>query len=119
MRAPRRSYVPALLGRNLGPSDSPDGKMPQPVAELHYRFWQRHFHGDPAILGKMLELEHKKYTIVGVTRPNFAAGWGTYWLTGSPDRLDLAPASAPSVSQTIVSRNVTSAAGSFTMTPWA
>src|ERR1700760_1274653 len=69
--------VPALLGRNLGPSDSPDGQEPQPVAELHYRFWQRHFHGDPAILGKTLELAHKKYTIVGVTRPNFTEGWGT------------------------------------------
>lgn len=44
--------VPALLGRNLGPSDSPDGQEPQPVVVLHYRFWQRHFHGDPAILGR-------------------------------------------------------------------
>ncbi|HEY3991226.1 MAG TPA: ABC transporter permease [Acidobacteriaceae bacterium] len=69
--------VPALLGRNLGPSDSPDGQEPQPVAVLHYRFWQRHFHGDPAIVGKTLELAHKKYTIVGVTRPNFTLGWGT------------------------------------------
>jgi predicted permease len=69
--------VPAMLGRNLGPSDSPDGQEPQPVIELHYRFWQRHFHGDPAILGKTLEVDHKKYTIVGVTRPNFTAGWGT------------------------------------------
>jgi predicted permease len=69
--------VPALLGRNLGPSDSPDGQAPQPVAELHYRFWQRHFHGDPSILGKTLELAHRKYTIVGVTRPNFTEGWGT------------------------------------------
>ena len=69
--------VPALLGRNLGPSDSPDGQQPQPVVELHYRFWQRHFHGDPAILGKTLELDHKKYTIIGVTRPNFTEGWGT------------------------------------------
>lgn len=69
--------VPALLGRNLGPSDSPDGQEPQPVVELHYRFWQRHFHGDPAILGKTVELGHKKYTIIGVTRPNFTEGWGT------------------------------------------
>ena len=30
--------MPALLGRNLGPSDSPDGQEPRPVAELHYRF---------------------------------------------------------------------------------
>jgi putative ABC transport system permease protein len=69
--------VPPLLGRNLGHSDSPDGQEPQPVVVLHYRFWQRHFHGDPAIIGKTLELDHTKYTIVGVTRPNFTAGWGT------------------------------------------
>lgn len=69
--------VPALLGRNLGPSDSPDGQQPQPVVELHYRFWQRHFHGDAAVLGKTLELDHRKYTIIGVTRPNFTEGWGT------------------------------------------
>ena len=69
--------MPALLGRNLGPSDSPDGQEPRPVVELHYRFWQRHFHGDPAILGKTIELDHKKYTIIGVTPPNNTLGWGT------------------------------------------
>jgi putative ABC transport system permease protein len=68
--------LPPLLGRNLGPSDSPDGVEPQPVVMLHYRFWQRHFNGDPTIVGKILELDHKQYTIVGVTRPNFTWGWG-------------------------------------------
>lgn len=68
--------VPALLGRNLGPSDSPDGQEPQPVVMLHYRFWQRHFNGDPRVIGKDLELDHKAYTIVGVTRPNFTWDWG-------------------------------------------
>jgi MacB-like protein len=67
--------VPALLGRELGPSDSPDGQVPQPVVVLHYRFWQRHFHGDPAIVGKTLELDRKKYTIIGVTRSNFTWDW--------------------------------------------
>jgi putative ABC transport system permease protein len=69
--------MPALLGRNLGPSDSPDGQEPRPVVELHYRFWQRHFHGDPAILGKTLELGHRQYTIIGVTPSNNTTGWGT------------------------------------------
>src|ERR1700728_3811907 len=68
--------VPALLGRNLGPSDAPDGREPQPVVELHYRFWQRHFNGDAGVIGKTLELNHKQYTIVGVTRPNFTGDWG-------------------------------------------
>jgi predicted permease len=68
--------VPALLGRSLGPSDSPDGQEPQPVVMLHYRFWQRHFNLDHAIIGKTLELDHKTYTIIGVTRPNFTWDWG-------------------------------------------
>jgi putative ABC transport system permease protein len=68
--------VPAYLGRNLGPSDSPNGQQPQPVVMVHYRFWQRYFNGDPAVIGKTLELDHKAYTIVGVTRPNFTWDWG-------------------------------------------
>jgi predicted permease len=68
--------VPPLLGRNLGPSDSPDGQEPLQVVELHYRFWQRHFHSDPNIVGKVLDLNHRQYTIVGVTRPHFTWGWG-------------------------------------------
>jgi len=67
--------VPPVLGRNLGPSDSPDGQEPQPVVLLHYRFWQRYFNGDHAIIGKALELDHKRYTIIGVTRPNFTWDW--------------------------------------------
>jgi predicted permease len=67
--------VPPLLGRNLGPSDSPDGQESQPVVMLNYRFWQRHFGSDPSVIGKTLELVHKKYTIVGVTRPHFTWGW--------------------------------------------
>jgi len=68
--------VPPLLGRNLGPSDSPEGQEPQPVVLLHYRFWQRHFSADPSVIGKTLELNHRQYTIVGVTRPHFTWGWG-------------------------------------------
>ena len=68
--------VAPLLGRNLGPADAPDGQEPQPVVELHYRFWRRHFNGDPNVIGKTLELDHKAYTIIGVTRPEFTWDWG-------------------------------------------
>jgi len=67
--------VPPLLGRNLGPSDSPLGQEPQPVVMLNYNFWRRHYNGDPSVIGKTLELVHKKYTIIGVTRPHFTWGW--------------------------------------------
>jgi predicted permease len=63
--------VPAALGRGLQPSDAIDGQDPQTVAVLSYKFWQRHFHADPAALGKTLQLVRKNYTIVGVAAPRF------------------------------------------------
>jgi predicted permease len=66
--------VPALLGRGLQPSDAVDGQDPQPVAVLSYKLWQRHFHGDPAVLGQTLQMVRKNYTIVGVAAPRFT--WG-------------------------------------------
>ena len=41
-----------LLGRYIMPADAPDGQDPQPVAVLSYKFWQRHYRGDPAVVGK-------------------------------------------------------------------
>ncbi len=38
---------------------------------LSYKFWQRHFSGDPDVLGKTLQLVRKNYTIVGVAAPRF------------------------------------------------
>ncbi len=66
--------VPTLLGRGLIPSDAPDGKDPQPVVVLGYKFWQRRFQGDPAIVGKTVQLTHQTYTVVGVAPQRFT--WG-------------------------------------------
>ncbi|HEX4783677.1 MAG TPA: ABC transporter permease, partial [Candidatus Sulfotelmatobacter sp.] len=63
--------VPPALGRGLIPSDAIDGHEPQPVAVLGYKFWQRHFNSDPAVLGQNLQLVRKNYTIVGVAAPRF------------------------------------------------
>jgi|GraSoiStandDraft_41_1057321.scaffolds.fasta_scaffold21779_6 predicted permease len=63
--------VPALLGRTLIPSDAPDGQDPQPVVVLSYLFWQRHFNGDPTVVGRTLQLVHKNYRIIGVLPPRF------------------------------------------------
>jgi len=63
--------VPAALGRNLQPSDSVDGQDPQPVIELSYKFWKRYFDGNPAVVGKTIQLVHKNYTIVGIAAPRF------------------------------------------------
>jgi predicted permease len=63
--------VPPLLGRGILPSDAPAGKDPLPVTVLSYKFWQKHFFGDPTVLGRILQLNRKSYTIVGVTAPRF------------------------------------------------
>src|SRR5258708_35625897 len=72
--------VPTLLGRGLLPSDAPDGQDPENVAVLGYQFWQRHYGGDPDIVGKNIQLVHKSYSIVGVVRPRFTWGDGEVYL---------------------------------------
>ncbi len=63
--------VPPLLGRAIEPADAIEGRDPQPVVVLSFKFWQKHFFGDPAVLGKTLQLDRKIYTIVGVAAPRF------------------------------------------------
>jgi len=72
--------VPVHLGRGLQPSDAVDGQDPQPVAVLGYKFWQRHFNSDPAVLGKTIQLLRKNYIIVGVANQRFAWGDGDVYL---------------------------------------
>ena len=72
--------VPTLLGRGLLPSDAPEGQDPENVAVLGYQFWQRHYNGDPDIVGKNIQLVHKSYSIVGVVRPRFTWGDGEVYL---------------------------------------
>ena len=43
---------------------------------LSHKFWQRHFNGDPSVVGKPIQMVHKTYTILGVLPPRFT------WLDG-------------------------------------
>jgi predicted permease len=63
--------VPPALGRGLLPSDAIDGEDPQPVVVIGYKFWQKHFLGNPDVVGKTLQLDRKDYLIVGVAAPRF------------------------------------------------
>jgi predicted permease len=82
--------VPMLLGRGLLPSDAPEGQDPENVAVLGYQFWQRHYNGDPGIVGNKIRLVRKSYVIVGVVRPRFTWGDGEVYLplklTANPGR---------------------------------
>ena len=77
--APNHWGMGALMGRWLIPSDGPAGQEPERVIVLGYKFWQRYFGGDPAIVGRTIQLVHKNYRIVGVMPPGFRwrekGGW--------------------------------------------
>jgi putative ABC transport system permease protein len=58
----------AILGRTLLPDDDRPGAAP--VAVLSYSFWRGQFAGNPAVLGRRLELQNSRVvTVVGVAPP--------------------------------------------------
>jgi putative ABC transport system permease protein len=58
------------LGRLLLPADTRvDGE--RPVAVLSFGYWQEHFGGDPAAVGRAIRLNATPFTIVGVAPPQF------------------------------------------------
>ena len=69
--APNHWGNPALMGRWLIPADAPPGQDPARVVVLGYQFWQRYYTGDPAVVGRTLQLVRKDYQIVGVMPPRF------------------------------------------------
>jgi putative ABC transport system permease protein len=61
--------VEAILGRTFSPDD---GKPDQPrVVVLGYGLWQRRFGGDPAIIGRKLNINRVEATVIGVMPAGF------------------------------------------------
>ena len=61
----------ARLGRLLNPArDAVPGA--EPVVVLSHGFWQRHFGGDPSVIGKIIHLNGKPATVIGVASSNFS-----------------------------------------------
>lgn len=59
----------AVLGRQLLDDDEREGRPP--VLVIGYREWQRHFAGDPNIIGRTVQLGETGYTVVGVMADDF------------------------------------------------
>ena len=57
--------VHAVLGRTLTEQDR------EPVAVISHGYWQRRFAGDSHVVGRLLEMQARSFTIVGVTAPEF------------------------------------------------
>ncbi len=72
--------VPALIGRTITEAD--DNAAATPVVVLSHRFWASRFNGDPAALGKQVNINNVAFTIAGVTPPGFS---GTSQVGSSQD----------------------------------
>ena len=71
--------VPPQYGREFTPAE--DAPLARPAGEnggaavaiLSYNFWQRIFHGDPAALGRAINLRGEPYTVIGIMPQSFRA----------------------------------------------
>ena len=62
--------VKLALGRGFLPQEEqPAGGAN--VVVISYALWQSHFEGDPAVLGRVIEINRHPFTIVGVAPENF------------------------------------------------
>src|SRR5689334_4385662 len=56
-----------VVGRLIGPSD--DGPKAAGVAVLTHRFWTESLKSDPSVIGKVVRLDARVATIIGVLEP--------------------------------------------------
>jgi predicted permease len=70
--------VPPLIGRSLTPDDSKPGAPS--VAVLSYQAWQRDFGGDPGIVGRIIALNRRPATVIGVLPPRFTLQYGDVYV---------------------------------------
>jgi putative ABC transport system permease protein len=57
------------LGRSIGSTDFQQGAAP--VVVIAHGFWQQHLGSDREIVGKQLFLNGEKFTVAGITSPDF------------------------------------------------
>ena len=58
------------LGRFVHPSDE-HGANSAPYIVLTYAYWHAHFHDDPSVVGRVVQVNKNPFTIVGVAPPEF------------------------------------------------
>ncbi len=63
--------VQPWLGQGFELRAGEAGSAYRPEAMLTYRYWQTKFHGDPAVVGRALNIENNSITITGVLPPGF------------------------------------------------
>ena len=65
--------VQPLMGRFFTPDEMQPGH--DQVAVIGHRLWQQRYGANPAILGKTIDLDERRYTVVGVMPARFRFTW--------------------------------------------
>ena len=60
-----------FLGRYYTAAEALEGTAPPHLAVVSYRFWRSHLAGSAAILGTNIEIDHQRWTVIGVMGPRF------------------------------------------------
>lgn len=63
--------VRAWRGRMLSEADEASGAPPAVV--INWKYWQQRFGGDSGVLGKTVTINNVRFTIIGISPPEFAA----------------------------------------------
>jgi predicted permease len=63
--------VRPVAGRFFRTEEQEDAPGKHPVVVISERFWQRHFHADPEIIGKAVRLNGRELTVIGVAPAEF------------------------------------------------
>jgi predicted permease len=58
-------------GRLLSPNAGEPGVPFAPEAMLSYGYWRAHFHGDPTIVGRSIDIDHTSVAVVGILPRRF------------------------------------------------
>jgi putative ABC transport system permease protein len=77
--------VTPLVGRAFADDEGPQGH--DAVAILSYGLWQRRFAGDPAVVGRTVQLNGRAVTVVGVMPPDMRLFLGRGSLATKPAEL--------------------------------
>jgi putative ABC transport system permease protein len=74
--------VTPLVGRAFTDDEGPEGR--DALAVLSYGLWQRRFAGDPGVVGRIIQLNSRSVTVVGVMPPDMRLFIKRWSLTGKP-----------------------------------
>lgn len=79
------------VGRTFSADEAVIVESRQPVGDttlvIAHRWWQAEFGGDPNVLGRVVEMGGRRFTIVGVMPDYFQYPGGDFWLPVQPPRL--------------------------------